>query len=122
MKTKKIVAIIIMLLIITMNFITTVSATINPDDYRPEALTPSDYQKPFEFAKTILTALVTLGVVVCFVAIIYLGIKYMVGSVEEKAEYKKTMIPIIVGMIMLICTSTFISIIYSVVSQLNDQF
>ena len=120
MKTKKIVAIIILLLIITMSSITTVNATINPDDYRPDGLTASDYQKPFEFARKILTALVTLGIVVSFVAIIYLGIKYMVGSVEEKAEYKKTMIPIIVGMIMLICTSTFISIIYSVVSQLNN--
>ena len=44
----------------------------------------------------------------------------MVGSVEEKAEYKKTMIPIIVGMVMLVCTSTIVSIIYNMVSQLNN--
>lgn len=96
------------------------AGAINPDDYKPNDLTALDYQKPFAFARTILTAIVTVGVVVCFVAIIYLGIKYMVGSVEQKAEYKKTMIPILIGMVMLICTSTFVSIIYNMVSQLNN--
>ena len=50
----------------------------------------------------------------------FLGMKYMVGSVEEKAEYKKTMLPIVVGMILLVCTSTIVSIIYNIVSQLNN--
>ena len=44
----------------------------------------------------------------------------MVGSVEEKAEYKKTMIPIIIGMVMLICTSTFVAIIYDIASKVNN--
>ena len=47
-----------------------------------------------------------------------LGIKYMVGSVEEKAEYKKTIIPMIVGMIILVGVGTFVSIIFSVVSRI----
>lgn len=96
------------------------AAAINPDDYKPNDLTASDYQKPFAFARTILSALVTVGVVVCIVAVMHLGIKYMVGSVEEKAEYKKTMIPIIIGMVMLICTSTFVAIIYDIVSKVNN--
>lgn len=96
------------------------SGTINPDDYKPNDLDALDFQKPFKFARTILSAIVTVGVVICFVSIIYLGIKYMVGSVEQKAEYKKTIIPILIGMVMLICTSTIVSIIYNMVSQLNN--
>lgn len=95
------------------------AAAINPGDYKPNDLTALDYQKPFDFAKTILTAVTITGVVICVVTVMYLGMKYMAGSVEEKAEYKKTMIPIIVGMIMLVCTSTFVSIIYDIVRQLN---
>ena len=30
-----------------------------------------------------------------------LGIKYMTGSAEEKAEYKKTMVPYLVGAVIL---------------------
>lgn len=96
------------------------AAAINPDDYKPNDLTASDYQKPFAFARTILNAITITGVVICVVTVMFLGIKYMVGSVEEKAEYKKTMIPIIVGMVMLVCTSTIVSIIYNMVSQLNN--
>lgn len=120
MKIKKILAIIIMLLIIAMSLTTTANATINPDDYKPNDLEALDTQKPFAFAKTILSAITITGVVICIITVMFLGMKYMVGSVEEKAEYKKTMIPIIVGMIMLVCTSTIVSIIYEIVSQLNN--
>lgn len=96
------------------------AGAINPDDYKPNDLTALDYQKPFAFAKTILTAITITGVVICVITVMFLGMKYMVGSVEEKAEYKKTMLPIVVGMILLVCTSTIVSIIYNIVSQLNN--
>lgn len=120
MKIRKILAIIIMLLIITMSLTTTANATINPNDYKPNDLTALDYQKPFSFARTILNAVTITGVVICVITVMFLGMKYMIGSVEEKAEYKKTMIPIIVGMIMLVCTSTIVSIIYDIVTKLNN--
>ncbi|MEI3401230.1 MAG: hypothetical protein V8R51_02250 [Clostridia bacterium] len=39
----------------------------------------------------------TVGIVLSVVILIILGIKYMMGSAEEKAEYKKTMIPYLIG-------------------------
>lgn len=42
------------------------------------------------------------------VIITILGIKYMMGSLEEKAEYKKSMIPLIVG-IVVVMGATFIA-------------
>ena len=47
-----------------------------------------------------------------------LGIKYMIGSVEEKAEYKKTMMPYIIGTTILFAASTIVSIIYNVAIKL----
>ena len=40
-----------------------------------------------------------------------LGIKYMIGSVEEKAEYKKSMIPYIIGILLLVSTSAIVGLI-----------
>lgn len=123
MKIKKVIKIIYILIIIAI-LLTPISVVqagaINPDDYKPNDLTALDYQKPFAFAKTILTAITITGVVICVITVMFLGMKYMVGSVEEKAEYKKTMLPIVVGMILLVCTSTIVSIIYNIVSQLNN--
>ena len=52
-----------------------------------------------------------IGAVVSVVALILIGFKYMMGSVEEKAEYKKTMIPYIIGAIMLGSIVTIVGII-----------
>ena len=38
---------------------------------------------------SLLGAINTIGVTVSIIALIAIGIKYMLGSVEEKAEYKK---------------------------------
>ena len=44
------------------------------------------------------------------------GFKYMMGSLEEKAEYKKTMIPFIVGAVVLIAAPQIARLIFSIVS------
>ena len=41
-----------------------------------------------------------------------LGIKYMMGSLEEKAEYKKSMIPLIVGIIVVMGASTIANVLF----------
>lgn len=121
MKIKKI-AIIAILVILTIASLTgIVNATIQPDDYKPSDLNQTDYYKPFKMAGVILNAITVTGVVVAVITVMFLGIKYMVGSVEEKAEYKKTMMPILVGMILLFCTSTIVSIIWNVTTSIKPS-
>ena len=48
------------------------------------------------------------------IQVISVGIKYMVGSVEEKAEYKRTMIPFLIGAIFIFAASSIAGIIYQV--------
>ena len=61
----------------------------------------------------LMGVLQTAGVVISVIILIVLGIKYMMGSAEEKAEYKKTMIPYLVGAILIFAASTIASIIFS---------
>lgn len=49
----------------------------------------------------IATIIRNVGIVAAVLILMVLGIKYMIGSAEEKAEYKKTMIPYIVGAVIL---------------------
>ena len=53
-----------------------------------------------------------VGVVLSVVVLMIIGIKYMMGSAEEKAEYKKTMIPYIVGAALIFAASIFANVIY----------
>lgn len=63
----------------------------------------------------IIGILQTIGVVLSIVILIVLGIKYMMGSAEEKAEYKKTMIPYLVGAIFIFAASTLANMVYNFV-------
>ena len=58
--------------------------------------------------------LTTVGMVVAVIVLLVLGIKYMMGSASEKAEYKKTMIPYIVGAILILGASAIVKIIFNI--------
>lgn len=114
MKLKKVITILVILLL----FLNTVCfADVDTDIFEP-TLTDSDYERAFEMADTIVGVISIIGTVVAIVGIMVLGIKYMMGSVEQKAEYKKTMIPYIIGCVFIFAITRIVSIIYSLVSQI----
>ena len=61
----------------------------------------------------------TVGTIVAVVVVVILGIKYMTGSTEEKAEYKKTMLPYFVGAIVLFLGVTIVRVIFSFATRVN---
>ena len=67
---------------------------------------------------TILGVVQTVGSVISIICLIVLGIKYMMGSVEEKANYKKTLLPYVLGAIMVLGISNFINVIYKIATGL----
>ncbi len=83
----------------------------NPDKYKPGKITDEDSNAIIGKANKILSVISTIGIVVSVITLMILGIKYMVGSVSEKAEYKKSMIPYIIGIILILSTSTIVGII-----------
>jgi len=54
----------------------------------------------------------TVGSILSVIVIIVLGIKYMMGSVEERADYKKTMLPYLIGAAFIFAASNIANIIY----------
>ena len=62
--------------------------------------------------KSLVGILQTVGIVLSVVVLIILGIKYMMGSAEEKADYKKSMIPYIVGAALIFAASAFAQVIF----------
>ena len=54
-----------------------------------------------EKGEKIFTVVQVVGIIVSVVMLISLGIKYMLGSVEEKADYKNSLKPYIIGAFIL---------------------
>ena len=61
----------------------------------------------------VLGLIQVLGIVLAVAILMIMGIKYMMGSVEEKAEYKKTIIPYVVGLVLVIAAVTIVTVIKS---------
>ena len=61
----------------------------------------------------IIKTLRNLAAIIAVIVIVILGIKYMMGSVEEKAEYKKSFIPLIIGLVIVVAAFQIADFIYS---------
>ena len=60
----------------------------------------------------VITIVSTIGSVASVIVLIVLGLKYMMGSAEEKAEYKKTLMPYVIGAGMVFAASAIAGVIY----------
>lgn len=115
-----IVLIIILILFIVPIYSNAVTSTINPGDWEPNALTGSDTDAVFSSAKIIVSAIRYIGIIVSVVALLILGIKYMTGSVEEKADYKKGMKAYLLGVLLTFALSQVLAVVIDVASGLES--
>ena len=67
----------------------------------------------------IVSIVTTIGIIVAVVVLLVLGIKYMMGSASEKAEYKKTMIPYLVGAILIFGASAITKVVVALGSNIE---
>ena len=56
-----------------------------------------------------------VSVVVAVISLMIIGLKYIFGSVEEKANYKATMMPYIIGCVLAASGTTIVTFIYNAV-------
>ena len=66
-----------------------------------------------DIGKTIIGGLKGIGTIVAVAILIVIGIKYMMGSAEEKAEYKKVMIPYLIGAVLIFAAPFIADAIYT---------
>lgn len=87
--------------------------TINPDDFNPNGNSAGDTLAT-GIVKIILGGVQGVGSIVSVLALVIIGIRYMLGSVEERAEYKKTMLPYLVGAILVFLSSNIVGALYDI--------
>ena len=54
----------------------------------------------------------TLAAIAAVIIISILGIKYMIGSTEERAEYKKSFMPLIIGIVVVVAAAQIATMIF----------
>ncbi len=92
---------------------------IDPDKLKPTNPSAGDIQPALDVGNIIIGAIRVIGVVVLVVTLMIIGIKYMTGSVSEKAEYKKTMIPYLIGAFVFLALTQLIAVIIDFASVIQ---
>lgn len=123
---KKIINILVIITLISIVFSFVIPSItyakvseIKVDDYKPDDSSKEDIKVLKDKAGNIVGILSAVGVVVSVVALMALGIKYMLGSVEQRAEYKKDFIPYIIGAFLVFTVSLLPQIIYTIMKTFN---
>lgn len=112
---RKIVSLI--LIVITIVSLVTISYGFTIDELTGGGDKTGEY-KIRDVGNNIVKILGTIGVIVSVVMLIALGIKYMIGSTEQRAEYKKTLLPYVIGATLLFSASTIAQIIFELAIKL----
>ena len=117
-KTQKVLT-IILLAIVLITFTTNVFAANNTTAGKP--LDPKEINTIYESdgsglqtkAGKIMGMIRNVAAIAAVIIIMVLGVKYMLGSVEEKAEYKKSFIPLIIGIVLVVSAAAIASFIFN---------
>ena len=122
MEKNKKIALALIILIATIMFVlipTFAKATINPNDYKPSNPSSGDVSTITQIVNPIIEVIKIVGVIVAVVCIILLGVKYMAGSVNEKAEFKKSMIPYLIGAVLSVSITQILGVIIEVITNVK---
>ncbi len=87
----------------------------NQDFYKPNTKEAENATKLAEMGNDIVGVVQVIGTVLSVAILAVIGIKYMIGSVEERAEYKNSMKPYIIGAALVFGITNILNIIVNVV-------
>lgn len=109
-KLSKIFAILLILAIAMIAFTTVANATAGDvaNIFQKAEESNVDTGDMTTVAGNIVNIITWVGIIVAIIVLLVLGIKYMMGSAAEKAEYKKTMIPYLVGAVLIFGASAIV--------------
>lgn len=120
----KIVKICILTLIIIFNIFTVINLPnlsyadeLDPYSYKPSG--EIDSPTVTKYANKFTGILFSISVIVAVISIMIIGIKILVGSAEEKAEYKKHLMPVLIGIFIISFITAILSAIANLAGTLN---
>ena len=115
----KIVSIALVAMMVVMTFATPVMA-LKPGEVKGD----DNVQGTTEITalgKGLVGILQTTGIILSVVVLIVIGIKYMMGSPEEKSQYKSSMLPYVIGAALIFAASMVANIVYEFFVGLGNK-
>ena len=110
-KVLKIVAVILLVMLAFTIIQPVFAAEINTGNLKADM--SADSTSLTEKAQKIMGLIRNVSVVVSVIMLMIIGVKFMLGSAEEKAEYKKSLMPLVIGIIIVMMATTLVSFVWN---------
>lgn len=117
-KHKLIIFLAILLFICTISNVVMAATKTLDQTIESASLSESAASEFQDIGNKIFGAVQVVGIICSVGVLMILGIKYMTGSVEEKAEYKKTFGKYIVGAVLVFAIPSLAKLVYDMVKDL----
>lgn len=111
-KVLKIVAVILLVMLAFTVIQPVFAAEITPNSLQGK-ITYEDDGGLSNKAGKIMGLIRNIAVVVGVIMLMIIGVKFMLGSAEEKAEYKKSLMPLVIGIVIVMMATTLVSFVYN---------
>ncbi len=89
-----------------------VDDTFDPGLYKPNPIQSGGGGYIEDYGERMAGFIQIVGTIVSVGTLMVIGIRYMVCSVEEKAEYKERLLPYFIGAMLVFAASNLVNIIY----------
>ena len=119
---KKAIKILFIGLILISVFAVTVNAAGNSSGVNPNGFKGNESYNVKSITNVgdqIITIVSTIGSIAAVIVLVVLGLKYMMGSAEEKAEYKKTLLQYVIGAALVFAASTIATVVYNFTANIG---
>ena len=95
-------------------------ADLDPYSYNPNNSKTAELDQAtvVKYTSPIYNIAYTIAIIATIISLAIIGIKFIVGSAQEKAEYKEHLMPVLIG----ICTISFIITIIGTLAKFADIF
>ena len=119
-KTLKVVLTALVSFVILFGFVQTTSLAGRPDvggvlnNVEAQNASEDAVSSASEIGGTVVNTIWGISIVVTVVVLTYTGLKFVIGSAQEKAEYKKSLIPLVVGVLIMVFATTIVKVVFSV--------
>lgn len=109
---------LIFIIFFSLNNINIAGADFSTDQYKPQDLSREKASTVFLMGEKILGLLRNVATTTAILTIAVIGVKYVYASAAQKAEYKATLLPWMVGAILVVMVTGFLGIIQNLAQKI----
>lgn len=92
----------------------------DPNLYKPDSKVEATGADTVEsIANRVIGPIRIIANIISIVMLVVIGIKYILGSIEERAEYKKTMKPYLIGAVIVFGITNLLGVLIAVIETFN---